>query len=339
MYFTRRRGPPDGPQADELPGPHPDLQGRARAPTATCRSATRSRASCIATSRAGRSTASCACATSPRTTPTSSASQDQIEAEVLGCLDFGFFLYDIFGFEPRLELSTRPENRIGSDEMWDPPRARCEGALKKAELDYDVNEGDGAFYGPKIDLHMTRLDRPLVAARHRAARLLDAGALRARVHGRRQRGPPPGDGPPRAARLVRALHRDPDRALRGRVPAVALAGPGGGAADRRPPRRSTRGRWRRSCARSALRAEVDERSESVGRKIRDAELQQGALHAGRGRQGGRGRHRGRAPPPRGRHRHDAGCASSVVWRSTRSSSKASTQRLNAAWSTAILDCE
>jgi threonyl-tRNA synthetase len=81
-------------------------------------------------------------------------SQDQIEAEVLGCLDFGFFLYDIFGFEPRLELSTRPDNRIGSDEMWDAAEGALEGALKKAELDYDVNAGDGAFYGPKIDLHM-----------------------------------------------------------------------------------------------------------------------------------------------------------------------------------------
>src|SRR3954454_14309243 len=79
---------------------------------------------------------------------------DQIEAEVLGCLDFGFFLYDIFGFEPRLELSTRPDNRIGSDEMWDAAEAALEGALKKAGLEYDVNEGDGAFYGPKIDLHM-----------------------------------------------------------------------------------------------------------------------------------------------------------------------------------------
>jgi threonyl-tRNA synthetase len=81
-------------------------------------------------------------------------SEDQIEAEVLGCLYFGFFLYDIFGFEPRLELSTRPENRIGTDEMWDAAEAALDGALRKANLEFDVNEGDGAFYGPKIDLHM-----------------------------------------------------------------------------------------------------------------------------------------------------------------------------------------
>jgi threonyl-tRNA synthetase len=81
--------------------------------------------------------------------------EEQVKDEVQKCLDFGFFIYDTFGFEPRLELSTRPEKRVGSDELWD----RAEGALRVAldekGLDYEVNEGDGAFYGPKIDLHMT----------------------------------------------------------------------------------------------------------------------------------------------------------------------------------------
>lgn len=81
--------------------------------------------------------------------------EDQIEQEVIDCLDFGFFLYDIFGFEPRLELSTRPERRIGSDAMWDRAEAALAGALRTKGLEYEVNEGDGAFYGPKIDLHMT----------------------------------------------------------------------------------------------------------------------------------------------------------------------------------------
>src|SRR3954468_11735413 len=71
-------------------------------------------------------------------------SDEQIEPEVRGCLDFGFFLYDIFGFAPRLELSTRPENRIGSDEMWDRAEGALESALVNAGLDYDVNAGDGA---------------------------------------------------------------------------------------------------------------------------------------------------------------------------------------------------
>ncbi len=81
--------------------------------------------------------------------------EDQIEDEVIGCLDFGFYLYDLFGFEPRLELSTRPDNRIGTDEMWDRAEGALSGALERQGLAYDINEGDGAFYGPKIDLHMT----------------------------------------------------------------------------------------------------------------------------------------------------------------------------------------
>jgi threonyl-tRNA synthetase len=81
--------------------------------------------------------------------------EDQIEEEVQRCLDFGFYLYDHFGFEPRLELSTRPEKRVGTDDMWDRAEAALQRALDSRGLEYDLNEGDGAFYGPKIDLHMT----------------------------------------------------------------------------------------------------------------------------------------------------------------------------------------
>jgi threonyl-tRNA synthetase len=82
-------------------------------------------------------------------------SEEQIEEEVLRCLDFGFFVYEQFGFEPRLELSTRPEKRVGSEEMWDRAEQALQGALESRGLAYDLNEGDGAFYGPKIDIHMT----------------------------------------------------------------------------------------------------------------------------------------------------------------------------------------
>jgi len=80
--------------------------------------------------------------------------EDQLEDEIVRCLDFGFFIYDLFGFEPRLELSTRPEKRVGTDEMWDKAEAVLEQALDNRRLEYELNEGDGAFYGPKIDLHM-----------------------------------------------------------------------------------------------------------------------------------------------------------------------------------------
>ena len=55
----------------------------------------------------------------------------------------------------RLELSTRPDKRIGADELWDAAEAALHAALERAGVEYELNEGDGAFYGPKIDLHMT----------------------------------------------------------------------------------------------------------------------------------------------------------------------------------------
>lgn len=78
--------------------------------------------------------------------------EDQIEAEMLSVVDMILRVYSAFGFDDvTIEVSTRPENRLGSDEMWD----RAEGALKSAldqrGIRYEINAGDGAFYGPKID--------------------------------------------------------------------------------------------------------------------------------------------------------------------------------------------
>jgi threonyl-tRNA synthetase len=81
--------------------------------------------------------------------------EDQIEEEALRCLDFGFYIYEQFGLEPRLELSTRPEKRVGTEDMWDRAEAALKATLEKNGLEYDLNEGDGAFYGPKIDAHIT----------------------------------------------------------------------------------------------------------------------------------------------------------------------------------------
>jgi threonyl-tRNA synthetase len=81
--------------------------------------------------------------------------EEQIEQEVVQCLRFGFDLYRLFGFDPRVELSTRPDKRIGDDDMWDRAEGALAGALRSERLDYELNPGDGAFYGPKIDLHMT----------------------------------------------------------------------------------------------------------------------------------------------------------------------------------------
>ena len=81
--------------------------------------------------------------------------EDQIQDEVAGVLEFAFATYRLFGIDVRLELSTRPEQRIGSDELWDRSEAALKNALEALGLDYELNPGDGAFYGPKIDMHMT----------------------------------------------------------------------------------------------------------------------------------------------------------------------------------------
>jgi threonyl-tRNA synthetase len=81
--------------------------------------------------------------------------EEQVQQEVAGCLEFAFATYELFDFDVRLELSTRPEQRIGSDEMWDRAEDKLKRALREQKLDYALNPGDGAFYGPKIDMHMT----------------------------------------------------------------------------------------------------------------------------------------------------------------------------------------
>ncbi len=81
--------------------------------------------------------------------------EDQIQDEVARCLDFGFEIYRMFDFPVHVELSTRPDNRLGDDALWDRAEAALEAALASQGLEYTVNPGDGAFYGPKIDLHMT----------------------------------------------------------------------------------------------------------------------------------------------------------------------------------------
>jgi threonyl-tRNA synthetase len=80
--------------------------------------------------------------------------REQIEDEIFGCLDYAAYLYDLFGMEARFELSTRPDDKLGTDEEWDFTEAALRAALDKRGLAYDIGEGEGAFYGPKIDLHM-----------------------------------------------------------------------------------------------------------------------------------------------------------------------------------------
>jgi threonyl-tRNA synthetase len=79
---------------------------------------------------------------------------EQVEDEVLGCLDYAFYLYELLDLAVRAELSTRPDNRLGTDEQWDQAEGALAAALERQGLEYTIGEGEGIFYGPKIDMHM-----------------------------------------------------------------------------------------------------------------------------------------------------------------------------------------
>jgi threonyl-tRNA synthetase len=197
--------------------------------------------------------------------------EEQIEDEVLGCLDMGFRIYDLFGFEPKLELSTRPDERLGSDETWDHAEGALAAAMKRRGLEYDIGEGEGTFYGPKIDLHM----------RDSIGRSWQLGTVQLDYQmpdrfGLEYTGAD--NEPHRPVMIHRALLGSFERFIgiltehyAGEfpvwlAPVQAIVLP---IADRHLDyAREVAGTLREA----GLRAEVDERPESTGRKIRDAEL-------------------------------------------------------------------
>jgi threonyl-tRNA synthetase len=190
---------------------------------------------------------------------------------VVACLRFGFDLYARFGIEPRLELSTRPEKRIGSDDMWDRAEGALAGALESEGLEYDLNPGDGAFYGPKIDMHMTdSLGRSWQLG---TVQLDYAMPERFDIHYTGA-----DNSEHRPVMIHRALLGSFERFIGimlehygGELPlwlapvqAIVLP-----VSDRF---NDYAQRVRDQLAADSLRAELDDRSESVGRKIREAEL-------------------------------------------------------------------
>jgi threonyl-tRNA synthetase len=197
--------------------------------------------------------------------------EDQVQDEVIGCLQFAFDTYKVFRLEPSLELSTRPENRIGSDELWDRAEAKLQAALDSQGLTYKINEGDGAFYGPKIDLHFT----------DSLGRSWQTGTVQLDYQmperfGLTYTGADNADHQP--VMIHRALFGSYERFIgilledtAGELPvwltpvqAVVLP-----IADRH---NEVAARVRDDLIARGVRAELDERTESVGRKIREAEL-------------------------------------------------------------------
>src|SRR6266540_2163693 len=81
-------------------------------------------------------------------------SEDQIQDEIAGVVDYARYLYGLFGMTASAELATRPDNKLGTDEQWDRNEAALEEALKLNDIPYTIAPGEGAFYGPKLDLYM-----------------------------------------------------------------------------------------------------------------------------------------------------------------------------------------
>ena len=80
--------------------------------------------------------------------------QEQMKDEVIKCMAMYLKMYGVFGLEYHVELSTRPENSMGSDELWEISTNALREAIETAGVPYQINEGDGAFYGPKLDFHV-----------------------------------------------------------------------------------------------------------------------------------------------------------------------------------------
>jgi threonyl-tRNA synthetase len=197
---------------------------------------------------------------------------DQVPDELLACLDYAYYLYDLFELDMRVELSLRPENRLGTDEDWDLAEAELVKALAAKGLDYTESEGEGSFYGPKIDLHM---DDSLGRSWQLGTVQLDLQMP--------QRFGLVYQGDDNAEHMPAMIHR----ALLGsfeRFVGVYLEHTGGDLPLVLAPEQARIlpvGDTHRADAESladrlrgeGLRAEVDERDETLGRRIRDAELE------------------------------------------------------------------
>ncbi|MEG0830401.1 MAG: threonine--tRNA ligase [Anaerovoracaceae bacterium] len=79
---------------------------------------------------------------------------DQIKEEIVGVIDFIDYVYNLFGFKYHVELSTKPEDSMGTDEEWTMAIEALAAAMDQKGMEYVINEGDGAFYGPKLDFHL-----------------------------------------------------------------------------------------------------------------------------------------------------------------------------------------
>jgi threonyl-tRNA synthetase len=200
--------------------------------------------------------------------------EDQVADEVQACMDFGFAVYGLFDLDLRIELSTRPDpdRRLGDDAFWDKTEGMLDEALRRGGYEYTIAEGEGAFYAPKIDLHMT----------DSLGRSWQLGTVQLDYNlperfGLEYTGED--NSPHRPVMIHRALFGSFERFIGvllehtgGELPAwlapvQAIVLP---IADRHAESAEAAAAELRE---AGVRVEVDDRTESVGRKIREAELQ------------------------------------------------------------------
>jgi threonyl-tRNA synthetase len=196
--------------------------------------------------------------------------EDQIEDELDRVIAYVRELYAIFDLEPRAELSTRPDNKVGDDALWDHSEGILERVLQSHQMEYVVGEGEGVFYGPKIDLHVT----------DSLGRSWQMATIQLDYHQPRQFGNTFMGGDNREhtpAVIHRAVYGSFERFIgiltehyAGAFP-VWLAPVQARVIPVGEDHREAAGRLEKAL--TDFRVEVDERDETVSRRIRDAELE------------------------------------------------------------------
>ena len=151
---------------------------------------------------------------------------EQIKDEVIGVVRFIDDVYKMFGFTYHIELSTRPDDSMGTDEEWEAAESALKEAMESIGVPYVINEGDGAFYGPKLDFHLE----------DSIGRTWQCGTIQLDMQmpqrfdityvGSDGEKHQPGHDPPRYLRIHRKIHRYPHRTLCRKIPTLAGAGTG-----------------------------------------------------------------------------------------------------------------
>jgi threonyl-tRNA synthetase len=196
--------------------------------------------------------------------------EEQIQDEIAAVVDYARYLYELFGMTASAELSTRPDNKLGTDEQWDMTEGALKTALELNEIPYEIAEGEGAFYGPKIDLHMT----DALGRRWQMGTIQLDSQMPSRF-GLTYMGPDNAEHPLYV--VHRALYGSFERFI-----GILIEHYGGAFPVWLAPvqvRIVPVGEDHREAARalaeklSAFRVEVDDRDETVGKRIRDAEVE------------------------------------------------------------------